>query len=83
MIQITILQAWEPEQLLASDINRQLVFREAGWGKNGKKNIYTLIQIHPEAPVELGRTLISFLLNFQPPVQQLSKDQRENLNQKR
>lgn len=53
MIQITILQARELELLLAPDINRQLVFREADWGKMKKKTIQTLFQIHPEAPVEL------------------------------
>lgn len=58
MIQITILQARELEMLLAPDINRQLVFREADWEKWKKKNIQTLIQIHPEAPVELWSTLI-------------------------
>lgn len=52
MIQITILLAWVQELMLASDINRQLVFREAAWEKM-EKNIYTLIQKHPEAPVEL------------------------------
>lgn len=44
MIQITILQAWEQEMLLVPDINRQLVFREAGWEEmKKKKNIQTLI----------------------------------------
>lgn len=52
MIQSTILQAWKQELLLVPDLNRQLVFREAGWEKI-KKIIQTLIQIHPEAPVEL------------------------------
>lgn len=42
MIQITILQARELELLLVPDINRQLVFREAEWGKMKKKN-------HPNA----------------------------------
>lgn len=42
MIQITILQARELELLLAPDINRQLVFREAEWGKMKKKK-------HPNA----------------------------------
>lgn len=37
MIQITILQARELEMLLAPDINRQLVFREADWEKMEKK----------------------------------------------
>lgn len=38
MIQITVLQAGQQEMLLGPDINRQLVFREAGWEKNEKKS---------------------------------------------
>lgn len=40
MSQITILQAWEQE-MRVPDINRQLVFREAGSEKMEKKHLHT------------------------------------------
>lgn len=75
MIQITILQARELEMLLAPDINRQLVFREADWEK-WKKN-------HPNAdPNTPWGTCWTVkypdFCNQQLAVQQLSKKRREN-----